>query len=66
MIVKHKEFSFKVLAPDNFAKCQYVFCKEQGDFAVVAKNDRDEFICEFRNICDRHIIMAFIDALGED
>lgn len=66
MIVKHKEFEFRVLACNLALKCQYYPCKKIGNFHIIAKNDRDEFIYEYRNICDKHIIFAFIDALGED
>ncbi len=64
-LVKHKEGLVKILAPDDVDKCVYYPCRAQGDFRLVALNDKDEYVFEYKNICSKHLIFAFIDFLEE-
>jgi hypothetical protein len=65
MIIPHKEFSFSVLACNESHRCLYQGCKRNGDFHIIAKNDKDQYITDFPNICDMHIIHVFIETLSE-
>lgn len=65
MHVPLKEFEVKVLSPNTLNRCEYNRCKDDGNFALTAKSDRDIYIFHYRNICEKHIIYAFIDALTE-
>jgi hypothetical protein len=65
MIIPHKEGSFTVLVPEVSRKCLYLGCHKLGDFHVFSKDDNDKIISDYPNICDMHIIHAFIDFLSD-
>jgi len=65
MIIPHKEFDFGIRAADESHKCLYFGCKKVGDFHVFAKTDKGNYICDFPNICDMHIIHVFLESLSD-
>jgi hypothetical protein len=60
---RHVEYSIRVLAPDTVAQCVWTGCHDHNaSFRMVVFTDRDEIAAEYSNICDRHMVAAFLDA----
>ena len=65
MIFYHKEFDFLVRSPEDIALCTYYKCKEHGSFHVIIKDDKNVIVADYQNICDKHIIFAFLGHFGD-
>jgi hypothetical protein len=65
-MINHAEFDFYVRSPELIAKCQQIGCKRLGDWSIVAKNDHGKIMLAYDNICEQHILQAFIDAACGD
>jgi hypothetical protein len=63
---KHHEFDFFVRSPEHALHCQQTGCKKLGDWSVVAKADDGKIMLAYDNICEQHILQAFIDAACGD
>jgi hypothetical protein len=65
-VIKHAELNIRILAPDGEGKCIYGVCKEHnGDWHIIATDDRDHYIFDIPSVCERHLIFAMIDAVTE-
>lgn len=61
-MIKHHEFTFMVRSPYDIKRCFHHNCKNQGEWAVIVKDDRHITVIEYTNICEEHILQVFIDA----
>lgn len=71
MKIKHEEYSIYVRAPYSRQPCLYGLgvypqtCENDGDFCLSIRDDRDNVITQYANVCAPHMLMAIIAQLME-
>lgn len=64
-MIVHKEYSIKILAPNELKRCCMLGCTREGSWAVHIKDDHNNTAAYYDPVCELHVITAILESLTE-
>lgn len=59
-MIPHAEYEIRVLAPNDLGLCVWEGCTENGEHALVVKNDGDKTTKHKDPLCPKHLLSEIV------